>query len=400
LLRKEWGSVLAILVAHLRDLQFAEDVLSEAIIAALESWKDKDVPDNPKAWLLRTARNRAVDKIRRASNYRIKKEEWASLQALDKNYESLTEDTDIPDERLRLIFTCCHGVLDRDSQIALTLRTLCGLSTADIAKAFLLPEATLAQRLLRARRKIQKQGITYEVPERSELPERLESVLAVVYLIFNKGYSLPAKIEKGEDLCAEAIQLGKALLSVLPEQPEVAGLNALMNLHDSRRPARHDLEGELIMLEQQDRSLWSKDRIRVGQQLLAKAICGRRVGVYTLQAAISAEHANAATSADTNWRAIAALYGHLYTLSPSPVIKLNRAVALSFAENPEQGLEAMPKADETNRLEQYQPFHAALADMQARAGRTAIARHHYQLAIDLSETAGEKHYLKQRMARL
>lgn len=398
--RKEWGSVLSILMAHLRDLQLAEDVLSEAMVSALETWKDKGVPGNPKAWLLHAARNRAVDRIRRASNFRIKKEEWARLQALDTDYDSLTEDADIPDERLRLIFTCCHDVLERDVQIALTLRTLCGLNTSDIARAFLLPEATLAQRLVRAKRKIQKQGVAYEVPELSALPERLESVLAVVYLIFNKGYSIPSvrgeSNEEGEDLCAEAMGLGRALLSLLPDEPEVAGLNALMYLHDARRAARHDQAGELIMLDLQDRTLWNRERIASGQKLLARAMQGGRVGIYTLQGAISAEHATAPSSSDTNWRAITVLYGHLYSLSPSPVIRLNRAVSLSFAQTPDRGLEAMPTADDGNRLDDYQPYHAALADMQARAGRPDIAEHHYQRAIDLSQTDGEKRYLRQK----
>ncbi|MEE9321718.1 MAG: sigma-70 family RNA polymerase sigma factor [Granulosicoccus sp.] len=405
LVKHEWGSVLAVLVSHINDLQLAEDVLQDAVISALTHWKSAGIPDNPKAWLLRTARNRAVDHFRRRSSYLIKQSELAILQALQQRVDEPELDSAIPDERLRLMFTCCHPVLTSDAQIALTLKTLCGLSTVEIARAFILPEATMAQRLVRAKRKIRDDSIPYAEPGKRELPQRLESVLGVIYLIFNQSYSCTDYQDHArEALCNEALYLSDTLLDLLPAEPEVHGLNALLYLHSSRRAARFDDAGNLLMLDQQDRKKWDQTSIEHGNRMLKSAVGFSRVGVYTLQAAISAEHAKAMTSDATDWQAIVQLYSHLYALNPSLVVKLNRAVAVSFADGAAAGLAAMPAVSPDvpgrDELASYQPYHAAMADLHARNGSRQDAEHHYDKAITLSGSVREKAYLRAQLKAL
>lgn len=393
--------MLAVLVSQINDLQLAEDMLQEALITALLHWQQNSIPDNPRAWLLRTARNRAIDQFRRISNFRIKQSEITLLQELQQVESEIEVDSAIPDERLRLIFTCCHPLLERPAQIALTLRTLCGLRTAELARAFLIPEPTMAQRLVRAKKKIRDAAIPYATPDKAQLAERLDSVLSVIYLIFNEGYSSTNHQDSIRgDLCDEALYLGEALLALLPAEPEVAGLNALLHLHDARREARYGRAGELLMLDEQDRGKWTRSKIDSGLRLLGRALHSGRVGAYTLQAAISAEHAKAATSADTSWRAIAALYAHLYSLNPTAVVRLNHAVALSFADSAAAGLDAMPQANEDNELAGYQPYHAALADMHLRNGDTVAANAHFERAIALSGNVREKAFLQKKLHAL
>jgi RNA polymerase sigma-70 factor (ECF subfamily) len=346
IVREEWGRLMAALMGPLRDLQLAEDVLQDACLAALRRWPGDGMPVRPRAWLLRAARNKAIDHFRRAANFKVKQSELAILAALERQAEpeemnEATQNT-IADDRLRLIFTCCHPALAEPARIALTLRTIAGLTTAEIARAFLVPESTMAQRLVRAKRKIKAANIPYRVPPPDLWPERLNSVLAVIYLVFNEGY---AATSGGEPLraalCEEAIRLGRILLDLAPEEAEALGLLALMLLHDSRRPARTDRAGDLVTLERQDRGLWNKDRIERGRGLLRQATERGPAGPYQIQAAISAVHAAAADHDGTDWREITLLYGRLNELHPSPVIALNGAVALSFAEGAEAGLAAM-----------------------------------------------------------
>jgi len=405
LAKHEWGSVLAVLVSHINDLQLAEDVLQDAVISALTHWKSAGIPGNPKAWLLRTARNRAVDYFRRRSGYLMRQSELAVLQELQKQADTPELDSAIPDDRLRLMFTCCHPILTSDAQIALTLKTLCGLRTVEIARAFLVPEATMAQRLVRAKRKLKNTSVPYAEPGEAELPERLESVLAVIYLIFNESYSSTDYLDTAcDELYSEALYLSDTLLELMPDEPEVRGLNALLCLNGSRRAARFDVDGNLLMLNQQDRSEWDQISIERGNRMLKSALGFGRVGVYTLQAAISAEHARATTSDATDWQAIVQLYSHLYALSPSLVIKLNRAVAVSFAEGAAAGLAAMPGVSSDisggSELANYQPYHAAMADLHARNGSREEAKRHFDTAIALSNSSREKAYLRTQLEAL
>ncbi len=397
--REEYGVVLAALIAQVRDFDVAEDALQEAIAVALERWPHDGVPRNPAAWLTTTARRRALDRLRH-QQMRAGKEAQLRMEELDRRAREEEPDvtTPVPDERLRLAFTCCHPALSEEAQVALTLRTLGGLSTGDVASAFLVPEATMAKRLVRAKMKIREARIPYRIPDSESLPERLDSVLTVVYLIFNRGWS---DLQAPDDLCREAIRLGRVLQSLLPREAEVAGLLALMLLHHARRPARL-VAGNWVPLDEQDRDLWDWSKIREGQQLLRGAIGGGALGPYQLQASISLFHAEARSGAEVRWKEIADLYARLEACAPSPVVTLNRAVALGRAEGAEAGLalleELAARADD--RLDAYAPWHAAWADLLERAGRPADAARSLRRALELTPGEPEKRYIAGRLASL
>jgi RNA polymerase sigma-70 factor (ECF subfamily) len=364
-------------------VELAEDAVQEAFAAALERWPRDGVPANPGAWLLTTARNRAIDRIRREQNLRRKTELLAALEPAEEVDEA------IPDERLSLIFACCHPALAVEAQVALTLRTLGGLTTEEIARAFLVPEPTMAQRLVRAKKKIRAAGIPLRVPPDHLLPERLRSALAVVYLIFNEGYGPPPR----DELCEEAIRLGKVLAVLMPDEPEALGLLALMLLHDARRPARLDAAGELVLLDDQDRSLWDRGRIEEGRGVLERALPMRQPGPYQLQAAIASLH----LEPETDWAQIALLYGRLACFAPSPVIELNRAVAVAMAEGPERGLRLI---DDIAGLDEYRHLHSARADLLRQLGREPEAAHAYARALELASQPAERAFLERRLAEV
>jgi RNA polymerase sigma-70 factor, ECF subfamily len=399
LYRSESGRILATLVRLLGDLDVAEEAMHEAFAAALDTWPQSGVPDNPRPWLISTARFKAIDGMRRRARFDSAQKDLTLYLEARANDVSLTDD-EIEDDRLRLIFTCCHPALPPEAQVALTLRELCGLTTEEIARAFLVTPATLAQRIVRAKSKIRETPIPYEVPTPQELPERLGAVLQVIYLVFNEGYSAAAGREVTRaELTGEAIRLGRLLMELQPE-PEVLGLLSLMLLQESRRAARTSPTGELILLENQDRSLWNREQIAEGVALLEKALNSRRFGAYTLQAGIAAVHAEAESVAATDWRQIVALYDQLLRIQPSPVVQLNRAVAIAMRDGPAVGLAHIDAILEHGGLANYYLAHSARADMCRRLGRTAEARASYEKALALTQQEPERQFLQERIRQL
>ena len=403
LYRSESGRVLATLVRLLGDLDLAEEAMHEAFAAALESWPQTGIPDKPRPWLISTARFKAIDGIRRRARFDGAQRDLVHYMEARIHEAALGQGEDgeeIEDDRLRLIFTCCHPALPPEAQIALTLREVCGLTTEEIARAFLVTPATLAQRIVRAKAKIRETPIPYEVPTPQELPERLGAVLQVIYLVFNEGYSAAAGAEVTRaELTGEAIRLGRLLAERQPE-PEVLGLLALMLLQESRRAARTSATGELILLEDQDRSLWNREQIGEGVALVEKALKSRCFGSYTLQAAIAAVHAEAESVAVTDWRQIVALYNQLARIQPSPVVQLNRAVAIAMRDGPEAGLAHIDAVLEHGELANYYLAHSARAEMFRRLGRTAEAKSSYERALALTQQEPERQFLQDRIRQL
>jgi RNA polymerase sigma-70 factor (ECF subfamily) len=401
LYRSESGRVLATLVRLLGDLDLAEEAMHEAFAVALKSWPETGIPDKPRPWLISTARFKAIDTLRRRARFDASQDELARyLEAQWSSAGKSSEEDSLEDDRLRLIFTCCHPALAPEARVALTLREVCGLTTEEIAKAFLTTPRTLAQRIVRAKTKIRETPIRYEVPAPEELPERLDAVLQVVYLVFNEGYCAAAGAEVTRaELTGEAIRLGRLLAELQPE-PEVVGLLALMLLQESRRAARTSPTGEMILLENQDRSLWNREQIAEGVALLAKALKSGRFGAYTLQAAIAAVHAETRSVAATDWRRIVALYDQLVRIQPSPVVQLNRAVAIAMRDGPEAGLADIDAVLEHGELADYYLAHSARADMCRRLGRTAEARSSYEKALALTQQEPERQFLQERIRQL
>ncbi|HKQ72119.1 MAG TPA: RNA polymerase sigma factor [Blastocatellia bacterium] len=400
LYRSESGRVLATLVRLLGDLDLAEEAMHEAFAAALESWPQTGIPDRPRPWLISTARFKAIDVMRRRAHFDRTQRDLALYMEARINESSL-DDEEIEDDRLRLIFTCCHPALPPEGQVALTLREICGLTTEEIARAFLVTPATLAQRIVRAKALIRDKAIPYQAPVSQELPARLGTVLQVVYLIFNEGYLAETT---GAELSREAIRLGRLLLDLLKldrlQEPEVMGLLGLMLLHESRRAARTSPDGDLILLEQQDRSLWNRDQIAEGISLTECALRSRRFGAYTLQAAIAAVHAESSSVASTDWREITLLYDRLLRIQPSPVVELNRAVAVAMCEGPEQGLCLIDDLLARESLSHYHLAHSARADLCRRLGRIPEARASYEKALALSRQEADRRFLTRRLEEL
>jgi RNA polymerase sigma-70 factor (ECF subfamily) len=399
--REESGRILATLIRLLGDFDLAEEMLQEAYAVALQKWPVEGTPANPRSWLISTARHKAIDRLRREQRFVQKAAEIAKTAEITLQPDSELEEEMVADDRLRLIFTCCHPSLPLEARVALTLRTVCGITTEEISRAFLIPVATMAQRLVRAKGKIREAGIPYRVPVQEELRDRLDGVLLVVYLIFNEGYlasSGDALIR--QELCGEAIRLGRVLSRLLPNQPEAEALLGLMLLHDSRRDARISTEGELILLEDQDRSLWHAEQIREGTELVESALRRGAAGMYAVQASIGALHANAKTASETDWAQIAALYDVLLRTSASPVIEVNRAVAVAMARSLDAGLALLDEIEERKELEEFHLLPAARADLLRRLGRMAEAAEAYQRALSLATNDIERRFLRRRLTTL
>ena len=400
ILHEEWGRVCAVLLGHLGDWNLVEDALQDACVAALETWPKRGIPDQPRAWLFVTAKRRAIDHLRKQQRQQNKLAEL-ELWILQQQPQSDLLDNAIPDKRLSLIFTCCHPSISEDAQVALTLRTLCGLSTMQIAKAFLVTETTMQQRLVRAKNKIHKAGIAFRVPGERHWRGRLDAVLGVIYLVFSEGHTASSGDTLSRPaLCEEALYLGCVLNDLVPGDAEILGLLALMYLHDSRLMSRRDDDGEMLDLAEQDRAAWDQNKISYGTHLLDQAIALSSPGPYQIQAAISALHAKAITFAHTDWRQITLLYAKLHALSDSPVVKLNWAVALSFADSPRAGLAHLTDLLSDTRLSNYQPLHAAHGDLLRRCGESGAARLAYEKALSLTDNQVERRYLERRAATL
>lgn len=397
--REDYGRFFSALMGNLRNFHLTEDCLQDAFASALIHWSRNGPPPSPQGWLLQTARRKAIDRLRRANNFDRKSVELSALIELDQKAAENEEPSEIEDERLRLVFTCCHPALDEKTRVALTLRTLCGLTTTEIARAFLDSEDAMAQRLVRARHKIGKAGIPYEVPGSSDLPDRLSSVRSVIYLVFNEGYAATfGESQLRVDLCEEAIRLCRLIMQLMPGSAETEGLLALLLLNHSRRFARVRDGQNLIPLEDQNRELWDSQLIREGIEMLDRALNRRNAGPYQLQAAINAIHAEAKSYAETRWREIVLLYDGLNAMSENPVYLLNRAVALSYDQGPQAALDALEPLQQL--LTSYQPFHAARADFLRRIGSTSQAFSAYETAIALSQNDSEREFLAKRMEQL